>query len=126
MPKSIMEQVAEAKAAVPAISPQEARDLMGREDVLVVDVRDDREVAAGGKVKGAVHASRGFLEFRADPTSPMHDPAFAKDKTVILYCGSGGRAALGGQALQALGFTDVRNLGGFQAWVESGGEVEEG
>ena len=125
MPKPIMEQVAEAKAAVPAISPEEAREMMGRDDVLVVDVREDSEVAASGKITGAVHASRGFLEFRADPSSPLHDPVFSPDKTVILYCASGGRSALGGQALQGIGYQKVRNLGAFKIWVEAGGAVEE-
>ncbi len=124
MAKSIMERVAEAKAVVPDISPDEVKSLMGRADVLIVDVRDDGEVAASGKVKGAVHASRGMLEFRADETTPYHDAAFAKDKTVILYCASGGRSALGGKALMELGYEKVRNLGGFQGWVDAGGEVE--
>ena len=124
MVKLIMEQVAAAKAAVPEISVEEVKAMLGRGDVLIVDVRDDHEVAASGKVKGAVHASRGMLEFRADETTPYHNEAFSKDKTVILYCASGGRSALGGQALQELGYTDVRNLGGFQGWVDAGGEVE--
>ncbi len=124
MTKSIMERVKAAKAAVPEISAEEVKGLLGREDVLIVDVRDDNEVAASGKVKGAVHVSRGMLEFRADDSTPFHDPAFARDKTVILYCASGGRSALGGQALQELGYGDVRNLGGFQGWVDAGGEVE--
>ncbi len=124
MVKLIMEQVAAAKAAVPEISVEEVKAMLGRGDVLIVDVRDDNEVAASGKVKGAVHASRGMLEFRADETTPYHNEAFSKDKTVILYCASGGRSALGGQALQELGYTDVRNLGGFQGWVDAGGEVE--
>ena len=124
MVKLIMEQVAAAKVAVPEISVEEVKAMLGRGDVLIVDVRDDNEVAASGKVKGAVHASRGMLEFRADETTPYHNEAFSKDKTVILYCASGGRSALGGQALQELGYTDVRNLGGFQGWVDAGGEVE--
>ncbi len=124
MAKSIMERVAAAKAAVPEISAEEVKAMLGREDVLIVDVRDDGEVAASGKVKGALHASRGMLEFRADETTPYHDAAFSRDKTVILYCASGGRAALGGQALQDMGYEDVRNLGGFQGWVDAGGEVE--
>jgi len=62
--------------------------------VLIVDVRDAPELAAGGKLKGAVNASRGMLEFRADPESPYYNPSFQKDKTVLVYCGSGGRAAL--------------------------------
>ena len=125
MGKSIMDQVAEAKAVVPDIGPDEVKTLLGREDVLIVDVRDDGEVASTGKVRGALHVSRGMLEFRADETTPYHNEAFSKDKTIILYCASGGRAALGGKALLELGYEDVRNLGGFPAWVESGGDVEK-
>ncbi len=125
MGKSIMDQVAEAKAVVPDISPDEVKALAGREGVLIVDVRDDGEVASTGKVQGALHVSRGMLEFRADETTPYHNEAFAKDKTIILYCASGGRSALGGKALLDLGYSDVRNLGAFPAWVESGGDVEK-
>ncbi len=125
MGKSIMEQVAEAKAIVPDISPDEVKALTGQEGVLIVDVRDDGEVASTGKVQGALHVSRGMLEFRADETTPYHNEAFSKDKTIILYCASGGRSALGGKALLDLGYKDVRNLGGFSAWVESGGDVEK-
>ena len=124
MPTSVKQQLAAANAAVPRISQADAAKLMERGDVLVVDVRDAPELASGGKVKGAVHASRGVLEFRADPESPAHDPAFDIGKTVLVYCGSGGRAALAGQTLQELGYRDVRNLGGFKEWVESGGAVE--
>ncbi|MBX6323437.1 MAG: rhodanese-like domain-containing protein [Rhodospirillaceae bacterium] len=125
MAKSVMEMVAEARAEVPAITPQEAASLIGRPDVLVVDVRDAPELAAGGKVKGAVHVSRGMLEFKADPRSPAHDPVFDPAKTVILYCGSGSRSALAGKTLKELGYRDVRNLGAFEEWVRSGGAVEK-
>ncbi len=125
MSKSIMDLVAEAKALVPAISPDEAASMMDQENVLIVDVRDDAEVAASGKIKGALHVTRGMLEFRADETTPYHNEALSKDKTVILYCASGGRAALGGKALMDLGYRDVRNLGAFKDWVESGGATEE-
>ena len=124
MSKTIMEMVAEAKAAVPDISPAEAQPLIGRDDVLVVDVREDAELAAGGKVAGALHVPRGMLEFRADDSTPLHHQAFSKDKTIILYCASGGRSALAGKALLDLGYSKVRNLGGFQGWVEAGGAVE--
>jgi len=124
MPTSVKQKLAAANAAVPRISQADAAELIERGDVLVVDVRDAPELASGGKVKGAVHASRGVLEFRADPESPAHDPAFDTSKTVLVYCGSGGRAALAGQTLQELGYRDVRNLGGFKDWVESGGAVE--
>ena len=120
MAASIMEKVAAAKAEVPAISPEEAADLRGRDDVLFVDVRDPDEVAKSGRVAGALNVSRGMLEFRADPASPYHDKAFSPDKTVILYCASGGRSALGGKALHELGYEDVRNMGAFKDWAEKG------
>ena len=123
MAQSVMEMVAAAKAVVPAISPQDAAALIAN-GTLVVDVRDAPELQASGKVKGATHVSRGMLEFKADPKSPYHDPVFDPSKTVILYCASGGRSALSGKALKDLGFKDVRNLGAFKDWAESGGAVE--
>lgn len=123
MAKSVMEMMAEARAAVPVIEPEEVMAMIGREDVLVVDVRDDKEVAAGGMVDGAIHVTRGMLEFRADDSLSSHNPAFAKNKTVILYCASGGRSALAGKVLKDMGYRDVRNMGGFPAWVEAGGKV---
>jgi rhodanese-related sulfurtransferase len=125
MTKTIMEKVAEAKKAVPDIAPAEADAMRGRDDVLIVDVRDPTEIAASGKVAGAVNVSRGMLEFKADPASPFHDEAFQPDKTVILYCASGGRSALAGQALKELGYTKVRNLGAFKTWAEAGLPIDE-
>ncbi len=123
MALSAKDLLAAANASVPTIGPAEARDLIAK-GALVVDVRDGTEVAQG-KVKGAVHAQRGLIEFKADPEMPSHDPAFRKDRTVIVYCASGGRSALAGKTLQDMGYTDVRNLGGFKGWVDAGGEVEK-
>jgi rhodanese-related sulfurtransferase len=125
MPGSVKELLAAANASVARISPQDAAALIGRDNVLVVDVRDGAELQSAGKVKGATHVSRGMLEFRADPESPYHDKAFGRDKTVLVYCASGGRSALAGKTLQDLGYKDVRNLGAFKDWVESGGAVEK-
>jgi rhodanese-related sulfurtransferase len=118
-----MEIVAAAKGEVSSISPKEAAALM-QQGALLVDVRDAPELQTGGKIKGALNVSRGMLEFRADPKSPYHNAAFDPNKTVILYCASGGRSALSGKALRDLGYRDVRNLGAFKDWVESGGEIE--
>ncbi len=125
MPNSVKDMLATANASVPKISPQDAAKLIAGGGALVVDVRDGLEVQSTGKVQGAKHVSRGMLEFRADPDSPYHDKAFDRDKTVLLYCGSGGRAALAGKTLQDMGYKDVRNLGGFKDWADSGGAVEK-
>jgi rhodanese-related sulfurtransferase len=125
MATNVKQMLEAANAAVPRITPAEAREMIAKDNTLVVDVRDAPEVAASGTVVGAIHVSRGMLEFRADPESPYHDKNFAKDKTVILYCASGGRSALAGKALKDLGYERVYNLGAFKDWAESGGTVEK-
>src|ERR1700757_1644021 len=124
MPSSIKEMLAEANAVVPRLGPAEVRETIGKGNVLIVDVRDAPELAAGGKLKGAVNASRGMLEFRADPESPYYNPAFQKDKTLLIYCGSGGRAALSGKTLKDLGYHSVYNAGGFKELADAGLETE--
>jgi rhodanese-related sulfurtransferase len=126
MPTTVKDMLAAARAAVPAITPADAADLLANADALIVDVRDGTEVAASGRIKGALAVSRGLLEFRADPDLPTHDPALRKDRPVILYCGSGGRAALAGKTLVEMGFKDVRNVGGFKGLLEAGWSVEPG
>ena len=124
MPVSVKDMLAAANAAVPKIRPEEAKALVGRPDVLFVDVRDGTEVLKSGKVRGAVHAQRGLIEFKADPDVPSHDPAFDRSKTIITYCASGGRSALAGKTLKDMGYEKVMNLGGFGGWVAAGGPVE--
>ncbi|ABD86765.1 rhodanese-like domain-containing protein [Rhodopseudomonas palustris] len=123
--KTVQMMVAEADAEVPRISPDDAKTLLGRPDVLFLDVREPGEVATSGKVPGALAVPRGLVEFRADPTSPLHEAAFDRAKTVVTYCASGGRSALVGKTLKDMGYSNVRNLGGFKGWLDSGGEVEK-
>jgi rhodanese-related sulfurtransferase len=125
MPATVKDMLAAAQAAVPAISPADAQKLIQGGGVLVLDVRDGTEVQQSGKVKGALHVSRGLLEFKADPGSPAFDPAFKQARTIITYCASGGRSALAGKTLKDMGYADVRNLGGFKDWAQGGGEVEK-
>jgi rhodanese-related sulfurtransferase len=123
--KTVQQMLAEAEAAVPRITPEEAKGLIGNPDVVFLDVREPAEVAASGKVPGALAIPRGLVEFRADPESPMHDAAFDRAKTVVAYCASGGRSALVGKVLKDMGDANVRNLGGFKGWLDAGGEVEK-
>jgi rhodanese-related sulfurtransferase len=125
MALSVKQMMEAANAAVPKITPEKAREMIAKGNTLMVDVRDAPEVQASGKAAGAVHVSRGMLEFRADPELPSHDKNFSKDKTVILYCASGGRAALAGKLLKDMGYGEVFNVGSFKDWAESGGAVEK-
>ena len=124
MAKGVKDLLAEANAAVPKLSPPEAAEKIRSGNVLVVDVRDPHEVQQSGKIRGAVNASRGMLEFKADSESQYHDPAFQKDKTLLLHCASGGRSALAGKTLQDMGYTAVFNIGGFKDLAEAGIDTE--
>jgi rhodanese-related sulfurtransferase len=118
MAMNVKQMLEAANAAVPKITPDHAIDMIKKGNTLVVDVRDAPEVAASGKIAGAVNVSRGMLEFRADPESPSYDRNFEKGKTVILYCVSGGRAALAGKLLKDMGYDDnVYSAGGFKDWT---------
>ena len=125
MATSVKQMMEAANAAVPRISPMQAKEMMAKGNVLVVDVRDAAEVEKSGKIAGAINVSRGMLEFRADADTPYHDKNFAKDKTIILYCASGGRSALGAKVLKDMGYEQVYNLGAFKDWAESGGAVAQ-
>jgi rhodanese-related sulfurtransferase len=122
---SVKQMMEIANAAVPKITQAQAQAMMAKGNTLVVDVRDAPEVEKSGKVAGAVHVSRGMLEFHADPESAYHDKNFAREKTLILYCASGGRSALAGKVLKDMGYGEVYNLGAFKDWAESGGAVDK-
>jgi rhodanese-related sulfurtransferase len=124
MATNIKEMMAAANAAVHRLQPDEVRKMMCAADVLIVDVRDPPEVQATGKIKGAVAVSRGMLEFRADPDMPSYNPAFTKDKRILLYCASGGRSALAGKTLQEMGYRSVLNAGGFKELADAGLKTE--
>jgi rhodanese-related sulfurtransferase len=113
-----------ANAVVPRITPAEAKQMIAQGNAVVIDVRDAPEVEKSGKVAGAVHISRGLLEFKADPESPAHEKALGLNKNVIVYCASGGRSALAGKMLKDMGYANVYNLGAFKDWAESGAPVD--
>ncbi|MFN0116104.1 MAG: rhodanese-like domain-containing protein [Paracoccaceae bacterium] len=123
MPKTVKDMLAEANAAAEKITPARGMELIAK-GALVIDVRDGTEVAASGKVKGALHVNRGLLEFKADDGTAYHDPAFSKDRPVITYCAAGGRAALAAKTLKDMGYAEVYHMGGFKDWVEAGGETD--
>jgi rhodanese-related sulfurtransferase len=122
--KGLKELMAEAGAAVEQIDVGTAMGMLGDEDVLFVDVRESHE-RQHGYIPGSVHAPRGFLEFAADPAGPMHEPALASGRTLVVYCGSGGRSALAAKTLHDMGIPNLRNMtGGVMAWSQAGGAME--
>jgi rhodanese-related sulfurtransferase len=124
--KSVAELRAEADAQVTTYSAEEAIEMAKSEDVVLVDIRDVRELQRDGQVPGAVHAPRGMLEFWVDPDSPYFKEVFGEPKTFLLFCAGGGRSALAALALQQMGMDNVAHIGsGFRGWQAAGGAVEE-
>ena len=123
--KGYKQLVADANAVVKTIPVTEAIQQLHNDDVVFIDLRDLPELERDGKIPGAIHASRGMLEFHVDPESPYYKDVFSSDKQFMLYCAGGGRSALAAQRLQDMGFKNVAHVGGgFKAWKEAGGEVQ--
>jgi len=114
-----------AEREVETLSVEDAIKRAGRDDTVLVDIRDIRELQREGRVPGAVHCPRGMLEFWIDPASPYHKPVFAQDKTFVFFCAGGLRSALAAQTAQRMGLKPVAHVrGGFGAWKKAGGPIE--
>ena len=114
----------EANELVKRLSYDESVDLINNTQTVIIDVREESEVYNLGVIKNAIHIPRGLIEFKLSPNSP-NNPVLIKDDTnILVYCAGGYRSALAAKSLLDLGFKNVFNLGGFQEWVESGGEIQ--
>ena len=124
--KSAAELVAEAEKEIDTWTVEEAMARTSDPKVQLVDIRDIRELWRLGTIPGAFHAPRGMLEFWVDPASPYAKAEFQKDKTYVLFCGSGWRSALATKTLQDMGFGPVAHIGGgFSGWTKAGGPVSD-
>lgn len=124
--KGIRQLIQEAMDQVTTYSVDEVRARADDPTLVLVDIRDVRELAAEGAAVNCIHAPRGMLEFWVDPESPYFKPVFADEsKEYVLYCGAGWRSALATKSLQEMGMTNVAHIdGGFTAWKKSGAPVE--
>ena len=124
--KSAAGMVNDAKVKVENLSVDQVAKEVGAGAILI-DIRDAEERDHSGYIPGAVHASRGMLEFYADPALPYHKSEFDPERRIILHCASGGRSALAAVTLNEMGYPDVAYLdGGFNAWKEAGQPIEGG
>ncbi len=116
--KTAHDLVAAAKFKIHEISVQQAEDAIRSADVLI-DVREADEYQAG-HIPGAIHASRGLLEFKLSSTPALT----SRDLKVVLYCKTSGRAALAALAMHDMGYLQVQSIdGGFDAWTSAGKPV---
>lgn len=115
----------EANREVEAIKAPDLIASAKDNNILIVDLRDPREIEREGRIPGAFHCPRGMLEFWLDPASPYAKPVFQQDKKFVFHCASGWRSALAAKTAQDMGLKPVAHLdGGFGAWREAGGPIE--
>lgn len=116
--KTAHDLVMAAKARIQEVPLDQAEQAVRDADVLL-DVREADEYAAG-HLPGALHVSRGLLEFKLSSTEALG----ARDLKVVLYCKTSGRAALAAAAMAEMGYLNVRSIaGGFDAWAAAGKPV---
>ena len=122
--KTLEALLIEANELVKRLSYDESVDLINNTQTVIIDVREESEVYNLGLIKNAVHIPRGLIEFKLSPNSPNNPVLINDDTNILVYCAGGYRSALAAKSLLDLGFKNVYNLGGFQEWVESGGEIQ--
>lgn len=126
--KGFKQLVAEAESQVKSLSSAEVQQKLKAQDegLLLIDLRDVREVKREGKIPQSLHIPRGMLEFWIDPDSPYYRTEFDQAKEIILYCNKGWRSALAAQTLQTMGVENVAHLeGGMEQWQADNGPVEQ-
>lgn len=122
--KTTEQMIIDANAVVEQISPSQANALRGTDGVLLVDLRDIRELWRSGTIEAAMSAPRGMLEFWIDPTCKYYRKDFDGAQKIVLFCASAWRSALAAKDLQDMGVQNVCHMsGGFSAWVEQGFDV---
>ena len=122
--KTLETLLIEANELVKRLSYDESIDLINNTQTVIIDVREESEVYNLGTIKNAIHIPRGLIEFKLSPNSPNNPVLINDDTNILVYCAGGYRSALAAKSLLDLGFKNVYNLGGFQEWVESGGEIQ--
>lgn len=121
--KALCEQ---AEKEIETVTVDEIVLLHGSDEIVLIDIRDVRELKRDGKVPGAFHCPRGMVEFWIDPESPYHKDVFAQDKKFVFFCAGGMRSALAAQSAHRMGLKPVSHMaGGFKVWKETGGPVDE-
>ncbi len=126
--KGYKQLVAEAEQKIRSMSSAEVEQKLESEDesLLLIDLRDVREVKREGKIPGSLHIPRGMLEFWIDSESPYYRSEFDKAEELILYCNKGWRSALAVQSLQAMGVENASHLrGGMEQWLADGKAIEQ-
>jgi len=121
--KTLESLLVEANDQIKRLSYEETVTKIQNSNHVIIDVREESEVAFSGLIKNAVNIPRGVIEFKLKPNS-LDNPIHIDSATdILLYCAAGFRSALAAKALEDAGFENVYNIGGFGEWITNGGDI---
>ena len=106
------------------LSFNESLEMLSNKNTIVIDVREESEVINLGIIKNAIHIPRGLIEFKLSPHSSNNPNGIDQNTNLLIYCAGGYRSALAAKTLSDLGFTNVYNIGGYQEWIDNGGDIQ--
>ena len=122
---TVKEMIKSAKKNLDEVSVADVKKKLNSSKANIIDLRDTAELIENGVIPGSHHASRGHLEFFADPKCVYYKDCFNKEKEIILFCNSGARSALAANTLKTMGYKNVSHMkGGFNAWMKEIGVIE--
>ncbi len=119
------EMIERADAAVETLTTGQVKEKMNNQDVLIVDIRDVRELEREGRIPGSKHVPRGMLEFWIHPDSPYFKDYFDQVGEIVLHCNRGWRSAMAARALKDIGIEVAHMAGGYGEWVKQGLPTEK-
>ena len=123
---TVKEMIKSAKQNLDEVSVADVKKKLNSSKTNIIDLRDTAELIENGVIPGSHHASRGHLEFFADPKCEYYKDCFNKEKEIILFCNSGARSALAAYTLKTMGYKNVSHMkGGFKAWMKENGVIED-
>ncbi len=123
MPQTAMRLVADARQNITEISAEQMQNKLDESGYALIDVREPHEFVSG-HLPGASCIPRGVLEFQVDAHPAVNGEQdislLDRDRELIIYCLTGGRAALAAESLQKMGYSNVKSIaGGWKAWTEA-------
>ncbi len=118
--KSLELILEEANKQIKRLSFDKSMELIKDHNTLIIDVREESEVQSSGVIKNAIHIPRGLIEFKISNISKITK----EDTNILVYCAGGYRSALAAKTLKDFGFKNVFNIGGYEEWIQNGGEIQ--
>ena len=122
--KSLDMLLEEANKQIKRLSFDESLEMIKNKNTIIVDVREESEVISLGVIKNAIHIPRGLIEFKLSPHSPNNPYGIDQNTNLLIYCAGGYRSALAAKTLSDIGFKNVYNIGGYQNWIDNGGDIQ--